>query len=36
MAKLTIKMSSGDHPDVLFERAMQVRKQFRRRRTAPT
>ena len=34
--KLTIKMATGEHPDVLFELAMMVRKKYRRRRTKPT
>jgi hypothetical protein len=36
MDKLTIKMGDSDHPDVLFELAMMVRKKYRRRRTKPT
>jgi hypothetical protein len=36
MDKLTIKMSDSDHPDVLFELAMMVRKKYQRRRTKPT
>ena len=35
MDKLKIKMNEGDHPDVLFEMAMMVRKKYRRRRTKP-
>jgi hypothetical protein len=34
--KLTIKMADGEHSDVLFEKAMMVRKKYRRRRTKPT
>jgi hypothetical protein len=34
--KLTGKMGDNDHPDVLFELAMMVRKKYRRRRTKPT
>ena len=34
--KLTIKMAVGEHPDVLFEQAMMVRKKYRSRRTKPT
>jgi hypothetical protein len=36
MDKLTIKMGDSDHPDVLFELAMMVRKKYRRRRTKTT
>jgi phosphoribosyl-AMP cyclohydrolase len=36
MDKLTIKMADNDHPDVLFELAMMVRKKYWRRRTKPT
>jgi hypothetical protein len=36
MDKLAIKMGDSDHPDVLFESAMMVRKKYRRRRTNPT
>jgi hypothetical protein len=36
MDKLTIKMGDNDHPDVLFELAMMVRKKYQRRRTKPT
>jgi hypothetical protein len=36
MDKLTIKMGDADHPDVLFELAMMVRKKYQRRRTKPT
>jgi len=36
MDKLTIKMGADDHPDVLFEQALIVRKKYRRRRTKPT
>jgi hypothetical protein len=36
MDKLTIKMDDSDHPDVLSELAMMVRKKYRRRRTKPT
>jgi hypothetical protein len=31
--KLTIKMADGEHPDVLFKKAMMVRKKYRKRRT---
>jgi hypothetical protein len=34
--KLTIKMADGEHPNVLFEKAMMVRKKYQRRRTKPT
>jgi hypothetical protein len=34
--KFTIKMGDSDHPDVLFELAMMVRKKYRRRRTKTT
>jgi purine nucleoside permease len=34
--KLTIKMADGEHSDVLSEKAMMVRKKYRRRRTKPT
>merc|ERR1740130_2673837 len=34
--KLTIKMAVGEHPDVLFEQAMMVRKKYRSRRPKPT
>jgi hypothetical protein len=34
--KLTIKMADGTHFDVLFEKAMMVRKKYQRRRTKPT
>jgi hypothetical protein len=33
--KLTIKMADGEHSDVLFEKAMMVRKKYRRRRIKP-
>jgi hypothetical protein len=33
--KLTIKMADGEHPDVLFEKAMMVRKKYWKRRTKP-
>jgi hypothetical protein len=33
---LTIKMVDGEHSDVSFEKAMMVRKKYRRRRTKPT
>jgi hypothetical protein len=33
--KLTIKMADGEHPDVLFEKAMMVQKKYRKRRTKP-
>jgi hypothetical protein len=36
MDKLTIKMGDSDHPDVLFQLAMMVRKKYRRRRMKPT
>jgi hypothetical protein len=36
MDKLTIKMGDSDHPDILFELAMMVRKKYPRRRTKPT
>ena len=36
MNKLTIKMSDGDHPDFLLDKAMMVRKKCRRRRTNQT
>jgi hypothetical protein len=36
MDKLTIKTGDSDHPDVLFELAMMVRKEYRRRRTKPS
>jgi hypothetical protein len=31
--KLTIKMADGEHSDVLFEKAMMIQKNYRRRRT---
>jgi hypothetical protein len=34
--KLTIKMADGEHPDVSFEKALMIRKKYRRRRTKPT
>jgi hypothetical protein len=34
--KLTIKVADGEHPDVLFEKALMIRKKYRRRRTKPT
>jgi hypothetical protein len=34
--KLTIKMAGGEHSDVLFEKALMVRKKYRRRKTKPT
>jgi hypothetical protein len=33
--KLIIKMADGEHPDVLFEKAMMVQKKYRKRRTKP-
>jgi hypothetical protein len=34
--KLSIKMTDGEHSDVLFEKAMMVQKKYRRRRTKLT
>jgi hypothetical protein len=34
--KLTIKMSEGEHSDVLFKKALMVQKKYQRRRTKPT